>query len=234
LLSESYANRFVRLASDNRYSQEAVENICGYICWGDHDKRILAIGALGYLKEDSTLQLLLSLLNKCEQSLEHGTPLDLPGSELHAMDVAGHICETLARIDNRAAHAELAKRCTDSKNVYLRAMAITATGLECNWCDENLIRRYLNQKRCARLRVAALNAIFLTGGHRLATFEPIVRPLLADPSPWVVISAVEVLALLIADDDEIIPALRPLLDDHRYCRPYHTSVALFVSSYFAE
>jgi hypothetical protein len=230
-----FFNRSINLAGDKEHSEDVVENLCSYISQGNHEERVVSIRLLSLLKAESALPLLIELLARCEQSL--GTrpiPLELLDSSDRGMEVTGELCLALARYDSGRTHEVLLRISNAPGNQYVRSMAISATGIESNWHDEGLILSYLSEKRSTRLRVAAVHAIFQTSGYRLASYKSHVLPLLADASPWIVISAVEVLALLIHHDGDVLAALEPLLGDNRYCKSYHTTVARFVSSYFRK
>jgi len=228
-------DRVVTLACDRRYSDNPSENLAGHILQGTHDDRTLAIKGLGALNVYNALPLLTAVLSQCARSLDDPSlPLELPGSSGYALSVASEICQTLARLDCKEAHRVLVETCTRKGNRYLRAAAISATALESNWQDVQLLRRYLGYRGDALFRIAAANAIHECSGFRLQTYKPLILPLLHDKSPCVVISAVEVLALRWARDEEIPDLLLPLLSDHRFCKMYRTTVSKFVSGYFSD
>jgi HEAT repeat protein len=230
---EAIAKRSVLFATDRRHSDDLAANLWGYIQEGDWRERDLAFESLGYLGLESTLPELLTLLLQCESSLKAKAPLvGLPGAEEYALSVACSICAALAMFDSREAHRELAKRCDGPGNFYLRAEAIRLTALQCDYFDEELIRRYLSHPR-SRYRMAALNGIYLLSGSRLRRFRQDVYSMLKDPSPQVVLSAVEVMTLL-PRGEEWTAALEPLLDDHRHSRIHHSSVSSYASIYSDE
>jgi hypothetical protein len=221
----------IRLASDQEYEVDPIKNLCEHVLHGTHENRILAIEGLGILRVTSTFPLLTSILSECSQSLlGPPTPINLPGSAHHALHVASEICFTLARFDCLDPHTTLTNTCNKRGNPYLRAAAISATGIESNWHDERLISHYLSHGNPI-YRVAATNAIFMCTGLRQLKYKSLVINLLMDQSPCVVIAAVEVSALYLNQDRQIQHAFGLLLSDKRFCRQQNTTVSQFVSSY---
>jgi len=233
MLENEDFNRSISLAGDQKYSDNAVDNLCSYLRHGSHEELLAAIRLLGSLRPTSALQPLLDVLEECEHSLRpNEAELGLPGSAGHGLAIIGEICDSLARYDCDKSHKTLLRLINSSGNQWVRFTALRATGFESNWHDEHLVRRYLKQKRSTKLRVAALWAIHETSGYRLDGYKALVLPLLADGSPSVIIAAVDVLALFIHRDNAIMTAFEPLLADNRFCNISKATVAHYVSSYF--
>jgi HEAT repeat protein len=196
-------------------------------------ERRAAIEALGLLKAVETLPFLSSLLTICAQSLDDkSVAVGLPEADGYELDLASEILQALARLDCFESHELLLRTCLKRGDRFLRAAAISATGLEANWHDPLLVRQFLNFRRDQVFRIAAVNAVHHCSGLRLAQYKPFIVPLLDDPSPCVVTSAVEVLALLWARDDKIADLLNKLLNDTRYCKIHHTTISKFVAGYY--
>lgn len=225
-------DQIARLATDAKYSDDSVENLCLHAVEGSHRHRMLAIEALGRLGATDAIEALCNLTEKTERSLESkGTATLLAGLAGRELQVVAEVCLALARLDCPESHQNLLRLVGGPGDIYIRSLALEAMGLECDWHDEALIEPYLPSARSITLRVGTLHAIFLTSGLPLQRYKAIVMPLLKDRSPYVVISAMEVLALLIHRDDEILIAFAELFGDHRFCRISHSTVSHLARSY---
>jgi len=231
---QTRSSRYIDMATDRKFGPDPIENLCGYILNGTDGERYAAIDALGYLREDTALPTLLSLLEKCAQSLrEKKTKLILSGTELYAYPTGAYICETLARFNSYDTHEHLVRMCNTPGDRWLRSAAIDATGLECDYHDEALLRRYLNFKSCPILRYGAVMSMHHAFGSRLKKYRDLALPMLADPSPTVISGAIMVL-IDILDEDEAIAMIGPLRADRRYCRTSRMTISQIASMYLAR
>jgi hypothetical protein len=98
----------------------------------------------------------------------------------------------------------------------VRYFAIAALGLANNWYDVKLIESFLQPKVRPVLKVGALEAIWNTSGLRALRWKPTTVKLLDDCSPWVVLSAVDPLTMIMYTDAEVMTALKKRVDDPRF------------------
>ncbi len=231
---ELLVRKAIRLASDRRFSRRPIENLCGYVVNGSHVEKLIAINSLGRIKAEGALATLFEVLEHCNSRLKGKvTSFEFVCEPRSEYPIGAEICEALARFDSEETHKELVRICNEPGNIHLRFSAIVATGYECNWHDEELILHYLQPERAIKLRVAALWAIFETGGFRLRKYKPLVLSMLSDPSPAVVIAAIDILRLQL-NHDGFYDVVEPLLEDKRYCRLVRQTVARYVSNYLFE
>lgn len=223
-------DRLARLAIDHKHNPDSVSNLLAYAFHGSRRERLDAIEALGIFKCEESIPHLRNLLQSCERSLQGLEPfIDLGEMVDRSLELASTVLLAFGVIDNKNSHAALLDAYRKSKNIYIRAEALRAMGLESNWHDEKLIRSCLRGKRPVRLRVAAVNAIFLCKGLRLRSYRNDLISLLFDDSPCVVIAAVEALMPLLPRDKEVASLFQSLIKDHRKCKSAGTSVTEFVS-----